>query len=90
MTSKYSSRDFYLSAFIIARGCPLTGHSRENRTTTFEFNNTEELQKLVEQYYSMTALIEPMAYGAAIRSLKSVIHATNTNSKEQLNNGTNK
>ena len=89
MNSKYSSRDFYLSAFFIARGCPLIGHSRVNQTTLFEFEETAELRKLVEQYYSMTALIEPMAYGAAIRSLKSVIHAANTNAKEQLNNGNN-
>jgi hypothetical protein len=89
MNKIYANRDFYLSAFIIARGCPLTGHSRVNQTTLFEFEETAELRKLVEQYYSMTALIEPMAYGAAIRSLKSVIHAANTNSKEHLYNGNN-
>lgn len=86
MNKIYKSKDFYLSAYLISKGCPLKGHSRENQTTTlFEFNENAELQKLVEQYYSMTALIEPMAYGSAIRSLKSVIHAANTNSESSHN-----
>ena len=87
MSNIYKSRDFYLSAFLITKGCPLSGHSRENTTTLFEFEENAELRKAVEQYYSMAATVEPMAYGASIRSLKSVIHAANTNSKEQLKNG---
>ena len=87
MQNIYKNRDFYLSAFLISRGCPLTGHSRENQTTTlFEFEETKQLKELVEKYYSMTASVEPMSYGASIRSLKSVIHSANTNS-ESFNNG---
>ena len=82
----YKNRDFYFSAFLISRGCPLAGHSRENQTTTiFEFEETQQLKELVEKYYSMTALVEPMSYGAAIRSLKSVIHSANTNSERTIN-----
>lgn len=91
MNKIYRNRDFYLSAFLISRGCPLIGHSRENQTITlFEFEETAELTKTVEQYYSMTASVEPMAYGAAIRSLKSVIHAANSNSKANNNVKTNR
>ncbi len=78
---KYNNKDFYLSAFLITSGCSLVGTVKENSVTTlFEFNDTAQLQNLIKQYYSMTATVEPMAYGAAIRSLKSVIHATNSNS----------
>lgn len=86
MHNKYKNRDFYLSAFLISSGCPLVGHSRENQTTTlFEFEETKRLKELVEKYYSMMASVEPMAYGAAIRSLKSVIHSANTNSERTKN-----
>ncbi len=87
MHNIYKNRDFYLSAFLISRGCPLVGHSRENQTTTlFEFEETKLLKELVEKYYSMTASVEPMSYGAAIRSLKSVIHSANTNSERFIHN----
>ena len=86
MFNIYKNRDFYLSAFLISRGCPLSGHSRENQTTTlFEFEETKQLKELVEKYYSMTGIVEPMSYGAAIRSLKSVIHSANTNSERTIN-----
>ena len=82
----YKNRDFYFSAFLISRGCPLVGQSRENQTTTlFEFEETKQLYELVEKYYSMTASVEPMSFGAAIRSLKSVIHAANTYSERTIN-----
>ena len=87
MNKVYKSSDFYLSAYLLTEGCPLTGHSRLNQTTMFEFEDTEFLQKLVAQYYSMAAHIEPMAFGATIRNLKSVIHSANSNSKGNSNNG---
>ena len=47
----YKNRDFYFSAFLISRGCPLAGHSRENQTTTiFEFEETKLLKELVEKF----------------------------------------
>lgn len=87
MNKSYSNKDFYLSAYLISKGCPLIGHSRENQTTTvFEFSDTVELRNLIERYYSMTGVVEPMSYGAAIRSLKSIIHAANTNSERFIHN----
>lgn len=78
----YTNADFYLTAFLITKGCPLKGHSQsDQQKTIFEFEDNSELRKLVEKYYSMTASVEPMAYGASIRSLKSVIHSTYSNSK---------
>ena len=87
MNRSYSNKDFYLSAYLISKGCPLTGHSRENQTTTvFEFSDTSELRNLIERYYSMTGIVEPMSYAASIRSLKSVIHSANTNSERFIQN----
>ena len=81
----YSNRDFYLSSFIIAAGIPLRSYHKTNGITTFEFDNSIKLNDLVNEYYSMSAVVEPMAYGAAIKNLKSVIHS-NTNTKSHTQN----
>jgi hypothetical protein len=87
MTNIYRNRDFYLSAFLISKGCKLIGTSKENPTTTlFEFEDTVELRKLVDEYYTMNATTEVLAFVSSIRSLKSVIHATDTNTGK-FNNG---
>jgi hypothetical protein len=80
MQNKYTSRDFYFSAYLLANGCRLQSHTRDRGITTFIFDvdNTKELS---EKYYSMRALIEPITYGNALKTLKSIIHCTNTNSR---------
>ncbi len=81
----YSNRDFYLSSFIIAAGIPLKSYHKTNGITTFEFDNSDKLNELVNNYYSMNAAVEPMAFGAAIKNLKSVIHS-NTYTKSHTHN----
>jgi hypothetical protein len=76
----YTNRDFYLSSYLIAAGIQLKSYHRTNGITTFEFDNSEKLQDLVQEYYSMNAFVNAMQYGSAIKNLKSVIHS-NTNSK---------
>jgi hypothetical protein len=83
----YANRDFYLSSFIIAEGIPLKSYYRTNGITTFEFDNSEKLQNLVQEYYSMNASVNAMAYGSAIKNLKSVIHS-NANTKPNFRNET--
>ncbi len=82
----FDNRDFYLSAYLMAVGYKLISHRKAHNITTFIFDDSEELQYEVSQYFSMTASVEPMAYGLAQRALKSVIHSTNTNSKGTNNN----
>ena len=74
----YQNKDFYMSAFLIASGCKLLGSERERSFTLFNFEDTDSLQKLVTAFYTMKATIEPMSYSSVIRSLKSVIHASNS------------
>ncbi len=84
----YTNRDFYLSSYLIAAGIQLKSYHRTNGITTFEFDNSEKLHNLIQNYYSMTASVEPMAYGAAIKNLKSVIHSTNTYTNSNFRNET--
>ena len=88
MKEIYKNRDFYLSAFMIASGCMIKGSSQSGGITTFEFSDDERTQELVARYYSMNALIEPLGFVSAIRTLKSLVHAPNKNKKEINNHGT--
>jgi len=82
----YSSKDFYLSSYLIANGCNLIDNIVEDRVTTFVFENNVEVKKLIGNYYSLKSRVEPLAYGQAIRTLKSVIHASKTNAKSYTQN----
>lgn len=80
----YSNRDFYLSSYLIAAGEPLKSYRKTNGITTFEFDNSDKLQDLVQEYYSMNAFVNAMQYGSAIKNLKSVLHSdTNTKSNNK-------
>jgi hypothetical protein len=82
----YSSKDFYLSSYLIANGCDLLDNIVEDGVTTFVFEKSDEMIKLIGNYYSLKSRVEPMAYSQAIRSLKSVIHASKTNAKSYKEN----
>lgn len=86
MYTQYTSKDFYLSAYLISIGFALDAHIREKGFTTFIFDNSRKLQKIVNEFYSQQALIEPIKYSQAIRSLKGVIHSSVTTSNQTFNN----
>ena len=75
----YQSRDFYLSGYLLAIQQKLLSHTRENRITTFIFQDTNDLQEAVERYYNMSANVNPVVYGQSLRSLKSLIYSNHTN-----------
>ncbi|HCY75504.1 MAG TPA: hypothetical protein DHV28_06245 [Ignavibacteriales bacterium] len=82
----YSSKDFYLSSFLMANACNLLDTLVEDGITTFVFELDDEVKKLIGNYYSLKSRVEPMAYGQAIRTLKNVIHASKSNSKSNYKN----
>ena len=59
----YTNRDFYLSSYLLAAGMNLKSYHKTNGITTFEFDNSENLQQLVKKYYSMNATLNAMEYG---------------------------
>ena len=75
----YQSRDFYLSGYLLAIQQKLLSHTRDNRITTFIFQDTNDLQEAVERYYNMSANVNPVVYGQSLRSLKSLIYSNHTN-----------
>lgn len=85
----FESKDFYLSSFLIANGYELANHKRNHGYTTFFFEENEGLKKLVKQFYSLKAVIEPVKYSQALRALKGVIHSLSASTSNQgtSNNG---
>ena len=75
----YQSKDFYLSGYLLAIQQKLLSHTRENRITTFIFQDNDELQDAVNKYYNMSAIVNPVIYGQSLRSLKSLIYSNHTN-----------
>ena len=82
----YSNKDFYLSSYLISNGCDLLDTKVDSGITTFVFEKDEKVERLIARYYSLKSRVEPMAYGQAIRTLKSVIHASKSNAKSYKEN----
>lgn len=82
----YISRDFYLSAYLLAEGDELRTYEKdEQNLTRFIFQNSPSLQQHVRKFYALEALVNPIAYGNALRNLKSMIHSS-TNLKPNYTN----
>ncbi len=91
MQKTYANKDFYLSAFLISEGHELLEYSRVNGFTTFVFQETKELLEAMRKFHSLCAQTEPVRYGNAIKSLKTLIHSGQiSNSKSNINNEHNK
>ena len=82
MKNNFNTKDFYLTAFLLASGFKLLGHSKTAGLTTFEFEETQKLNNAIGSYYGFIGSVEPITYGNAMRTLKSIIHE-NTNGIEQ-------
>ncbi len=74
MNIEYETKDFYLTAYLLASGFPLHGHVKLEGLTTFTFKETPELNKAVRCYYGYQASVNPITHGNAMRTLKSIIH----------------
>jgi hypothetical protein len=89
MNPEYSTKDFYLTAYLIASGFSLHGHVKREGLTVFIFEETPTLTDSVRRYYGFQATVNPISHGNAMRTLKSIIHE-NTNATEQFHSQTRK
>ena len=74
----YTTVNFYLCAYLLSTGMALTDHWKDGHQTVFGFDESAELDQRIQEYFSMQARVEPIAYGNAVRNLKSIIHADHT------------
>jgi hypothetical protein len=68
----FISKDLFLSSYLASSGCALQSHSRENGITMFAFARTEELEELVESYFSLKALVNPIKYDESLKALRNI------------------
>lgn len=80
-------RDFYLAAYLVAAGIKMQSHHKQNDSTIFNFNENDRTDEAINSYYSMSANVEPVSYGNAIKALKSIVHSYDyTNKNSEVNN----
>jgi hypothetical protein len=75
----FKTSDLNLAAFICASGISLTSHESNGIKTYFCFEQTTKIKDLEESYYNMSAVINPMHYGSALKVLKNIIYQKNSN-----------
>ncbi len=75
----YKTKDYYCSAFLMASGVPMLTFERNDGRTSFEFALTDGLDQLIEGYYADKVRVSPIRYGNALKNMKALIYAGNTN-----------
>jgi hypothetical protein len=85
-TPLFESVDFYSSAFLIATGQKLQTTYKRGSQTVFIFEDSVEIQDLLNNYFAMQAEINASAYAQAIKNLKNIIHSGQTYSNHNSNN----
>lgn len=69
----FATTDFYLSAFLKAKGIVLLNTEHEGRRTTFIFEDSDDRRKLVLEFYN-NGEVKVNAFKNAIQDLKAVIY----------------
>ena len=69
----YTTTDFYLSAFLKARGFKLMTTETEGRRTIFIFEDRSDRRQLVLEFYN-DGKVEVNAFKNAIQDLKAIIY----------------
>jgi hypothetical protein len=84
--NEFETKDFYLSGFLLCKGFPLLENEREDGFTTFTFNDSPKLKKIVKEYYRSESTVDPAIYGQILRQLKGVMHnSVSTQNPTNLN-----
>jgi hypothetical protein len=79
MDNAYTTSDFYLTAFLVASGVPLSSHERWNGKTSFKFALSDGLNELIDEYYADHVKVSPIRYGNSLKNIKALIYSGNTN-----------
>lgn len=74
--NEFTTPDFYVSAFLIAKGYKLISAQHDSsKRVFFAFNDFEGRKDLLRAFLYGEAVVEPQAFINAIKSLKQVIHS---------------
>jgi len=72
-TKTYASTDFYLSAYLKAKGLRLLDVERDGRRATFIFEDRRDRKELIRSFYN-NGVVEINAFKNAIQDLKAATY----------------
>lgn len=70
----FETTDFYLACYLRCDGFRLVGIRRDGPRSVFRFEDRADRQDAMLIYFNNEGTVRPLAYSAAIKDLKAVIH----------------
>jgi len=78
----YESSDFYLVAYLLAKGFELLGTEKiDIHRTLFILRDIPQREKFIKDYYTNKASIDPLVFKEKLQILKSIIYSEDFKSK---------
>jgi len=71
----YKTNDFYLSSYLLTENVPIVGTTKDTfGKVTFIFSKTINFDELIDNFLTLKAQVEPLAYASAQKKLKHMIY----------------
>lgn len=70
----FETTDFYLACYLRCDGFRLAGIRREGPRSVFRFEDRVDRQDAMLAFFNNEGNVRPLAYSAAIKDLKALIH----------------
>lgn len=71
----FKTKDFYLASTLVMLGNTIQQHTKEDLKTVFYFEDSEMLQKQVQDYFYDRLRVSPHQFQTAIKTIKSIIYS---------------
>jgi len=70
----FETTDFYLACYLRCDGFRLVGMRRDGARSVFRFEDRTDREAVMLAFFNNEGRVRPLAYSAAIRDLKALIH----------------
>lgn len=70
----FETTDFYLACYLRCDGFRLVGIRREGPRSVFQFEDRTDRRVVMLSFFNNEGNVRPLAYSAAIKDLKALIH----------------
>jgi len=73
MKEEFRTSDFYVAVFCKTKGMKLTGMDKSNPRSVFIFEDQDDREEMIRNYWDACAIVEPKAFVENIRSLRQML-----------------
>ena len=70
----FETTDFYLACYLRCDGFRLAGIRRDGTRSVFQFEDRTDRESVTLTFFNNEGSVRPLAYSAAIKDLKALIH----------------